>query len=839
MSIAQFIQEQVFLPRLSQKGALVVYDPDRRYHDLALSMASDSLKVVDACESSIESRETAINHLRDLGQNNIEGVLVYVPSQKPIEDEDKQKDPFALYGVCGEVFPQGDADEFLNLCLKAKPDQATEIRRVFSEDPSPSFAVIDAIGGGTGWPVLEATLNVESSRDILYALLAPNERQKSNLTTADNWVAEAKQLFFQAIGLKLITRGKSWSAIADELWRYVLFSEFVLDLPEDLPESLTDVPTALQEARPLINDLCERLRSDQRLQGIYVDRAEKIEEELQLVKNCASVDDFGPKDTFPFEERHFLRRACDDFKEGKIDSVREILAYHSKSVWVSKGESQAQWSLVEVALKLSECVDDNERQLHQHISNQKSLVNFYLTNLREVDRLHREFEQAVNDNIEDLESMNELIAQARTSYHSLIAKVQPVFVKHLEKEGWPLDGSVANTEVFERFVNPVLQESGKRVAYVLIDALRYELGLELEKQLSDAGVVDLHTSYACLPSTTKIGMASLLPSASQDLRLVKEGDSAVVMFDDVKVENVQQRMDVLRKRFGQRFIEMPLNDFALGKQGVENSVELFVLRSTQIDAHLETDPEAALQLVHGTLKRIRTAVHKLKSAGFSNVVIATDHGFFINIHPDAGMACAKPNGNWTNFHDRCLLGVGTGDSGNAVISCERLNIRGDFESYSQPYGMATYRSGLSYFHGGASLQEAVVPVITVQFKSQEQEGTGTVSVQINYKQGAKQITSRMPVFDLVLNHDQSLFAYEEDFEVLIEAQDKKGNVVGEAKTGGPVNPATGMLSLRPNQPERVTLKMTLEFEGKFTVKVLDPATLTTYCKLDLETDYAV
>ena len=31
----------------------------------------------------------------------------------------------------------------------------------------------------------------------------------------------------------------------------------------------------------------------------------------------------------------------------------------------------------------------------------------------------------------------------------------------------------------------------------------------------------------------------------------------------------------------------------------------------------------------------------------------------------------------------------------------------------------------------------------------------------------------------------------------------------------------------------------LEFEGKFTVKALNPTTLTTYTTLELETDYAV
>ena len=46
-----------------------------------------------------------------------------------------------------------------------------------------------------------------------------------------------------------------------------------------------------------------------------------------------------------------------------------------------------------------------------------------------------------------------------------------------------------------------------------------------------------------------------------------------------------------------------------------------------------------------------------------------------------------------------------------------------------------------------------------------------------------------------------------DFEILLEAQDKKGNVVGEAKSGGLVNPATGTVTLKPGERVQVTLKM--------------------------------
>ncbi|WP_200334368.1 hypothetical protein [Thiocystis violacea] len=76
-------------------------------------------------------------------------------------------------------------------------------------------------------------------------------------------------------------------------------------------------------------------------------------------------------------------------------------------------------------------------------------------------------------------------------------------------------------------------------------------------------------------------------------------------------------------------------------------------------------------------------------------------------------------------------------------------------------------------------------------------------------------------------------------EVLLEAQDGKGNVVGEPRPGGQVNSATRAVTLVPGQRKQIALGMDPEFEGKFTVKVLNPATLASYGALKLETDYSV
>ncbi|MEM1156103.1 MAG: PglZ domain-containing protein [Pseudomonadota bacterium] len=840
MSFAEFFKSSILETRLAKSQVMVVYDPEWRYRDVCLGMATEKRSVVDSSESSITSRAEAIADLGKLGDHQIEQLLVYVPAPKPLEDEDKQRDPFALYGVCGDIFPSGDGDNYLSLCLKAKPDHATQVRAVFDQDPNPTFAVIDAIGGGLNWPNLRALLKVESTRDILFALMVPSDLQQSALKETDSWVAEAKALLQDSIGLGLKTRGKTWSVIGDELWRFVLFSEFVFDLPEELPPGLQDVPRAEAAAQPLIEDMCERLRSDRRTQNIYIERAEAIEAELDLPSICGHMADLGERDTFPFEERTFLQRAMEALARDDTDKVKAILGRHAQSVWTGKGESQAQWDLIRSAFSLMECCQDNDRLLSEHTRSMDSLIDLYVSQLREIDRLHREFEQAVSDyDWQDAQGiMQPVQQQARKQYGKLIEKVQLLFTKHLKQSGWPVVGRLANGDVFDKLVAPKLQRSGTKVAYLMVDALRYELGVALEKQLAEDGKVELKPALAQLPSITLVGMASLLPGAGTGLRLIKNESGYTPHLGDQPVANVGQRMEILRKRYGQRFQEGRLEEFVRNRFEVDGDVELLVLRSVEIDSHFENHPDTAPTEIINALKRIRVAVHKLKDAGFTEVVIATDHGFFMNTHAGAGDTCSKLPGDWLNEHQRCLLGEGSSDSHHYLLTAEKAGVRGDFTSIAGPLSMASYKAGMLYYHGGASLQECVVPVITLQLDAPEQAPVSQATVFLNYKNGAKRITTRLPVIEISID-TQDMFSVGSDFEILLEAHDKQGEVVGEAKPGGLVNPATGTITLKPGDKVQVTLKMQMEYEGKFKVKALNPSTMVAFCQLDLETDYTV
>ncbi len=99
MNISAFIRNEVVRPRLTKASVLAVYDPDRRYRDICLSLADPDLAVVDTSESSIEAREAAMRALATLGRPGCpKELLVYVPARAPLTDEARQTDP--VRGLC-------------------------------------------------------------------------------------------------------------------------------------------------------------------------------------------------------------------------------------------------------------------------------------------------------------------------------------------------------------------------------------------------------------------------------------------------------------------------------------------------------------------------------------------------------------------------------------------------------------------------------------------------------------------------------------------------------------------------------------------------------------------
>jgi len=849
MSIEQYIKSDILEKRLSDTSVVVVYDVEKRYQTLCGELASEHCQVIDISKGSLSTRQQAISALSGLTAGK--QLLLYIPTVAPMEEEDKQKDPFSLYAAAGCVFPDPErsGDNYRELCIKAKPDQATEIRELFDQNDNPSFDIINAIGGGVNWPTLQAALGAEGAANLLFKFMVVGKDAQAKLSAESSWVTEVQSLLSRSLGLSLRTKQPSWSAISDELWRFILFSEFVFDLNEDIPASLSDVPIAKSSAKPIIEELGDNLRKHTDFQNLYIERATAIEVELKLGSLCANITKLGKRDTFPFEEKCYLKQAIQALLADDGDTTRRIVGEHANSVWSSNSDSLVNWELVKSSQRLIETCTDLERELPSFSKKQADLIEYYQSSLRRADQLHREFEQAVNDCPDAEDLMPGVVDLVRKNYRELVETVQLKFTHFVDNTGWPPQGFMSNTQVFDTKVEPLLKSGGTRVAYLMVDALRYELGYELNKQLVEDADAQLSVAFATLPSITPVGMASLLPGAYNKLSVHVKDGKTTPLFDGKPISDVPSRMGVFKSQYGDRFQEMPLKDFMKlsKKKMVENSVDLLVLRSTEIDSFFENHPEDAPAMMQRELKQIRQAVNKLQTQGFQKVFIVTDHGFYMNNAQEVGDVVTKPDSTWKVEHQRMLLGNGNLDSHHYNLTSEHTGIKTDILQFAGPKSLSPYRRGMLYYHGGLSIQECLVPVIEITLKSSPVKSGQNSSVLLDYKNGAKRITARFAVISLKLESlSADLFGTAEDLEateILLEAHSGAGAkilVVGEARPGEHVNAATGTVTLEPGKIIKVTLKMDPEFEGVFKVKAIDPVTSSILgTPLELVTDYAV
>ncbi len=837
MTIRAYIRNEIFIRRAQECGIIVIYDPARRYRDIALSMTSDTCRVINASQSVIEQREAATDALTALAEGQIHQLVIWLPVVRPEDNDGKQRDPFAVFAEIGAVFPQGDGDDYASLCRRAKPDHIPEINRLFAEG-EPSFEMVDALDQGGAWPKLKTLLGANSAKEILLGILSPNSEQEEALKKDPTWVSEATEFFARTLGLKLKTKGQTRQSIAEELWRVILFSEFVFDSAGDIPASLETVPKVDLEAKTLIYEVCDELRKHEDRKDAYKCNSEEIERELSLADRACGMTRIGERDTFAFAERRYLQRFVDQALEGQYDKARDIGESRKKSFWLSQEDRLAEWSLAFRALELLETAG---RLSVPKFPTLESIIHGYAVTWRDLDRHHREMEQSVHQWQDEHDGLEALVARARSEYSKSVEALQAEFVRLVQAEGWPASGDqlLWNCQVFSKVVSPCL-DAGERVAYFLIDSLRYELGVELEKQLSDKLQVTLRTVCAQLPTYTEVGMASLMPDAESTLKLVLKDGELVTTLGGKSATTPGARFAYLQSRKGDQCGNIALEDLIRPKKPkVGDKVKLLVVRTHDMDTIAHDSPHQVFQMIPALVRQIIRGLTKVAELGFSKAVIATDHGFVLFHEQGAGNVAPRPSGIWLVEKSRCMLGKGTADSANIVMKREELGIPGDFKDFATPKALVPYSRGQIYYHEGLSLQECVLPLLTVHLKVADKKvrKSAPPRLTLTYRQGkSDRITSLRPVVDLSWPQDD-LFNEEMGIEVAVEATDAKGNVVGWVGAGQSINPATGGVQIKPGAAIAVGLKMGEDFAGNFTVRVLDPATNLLLAELKLKTGY--
>ncbi len=826
--------------RLRQRRLLTLHDLEGRYREIVFGMADELTTVLDCTTGLLESRENALESLAALGEDATckRMLVLYVPAARSLEDADLCSDPFAAFVAAGAVFPDGAGDDFRQLCLQFLPEQAGAIEGMFASGDAPTISVINSLrSGAVDSPVLKDVLSADGPKDMIVKFLTADGQTLKELKSTGHWVKDLKDLVARTLGLKLEGPKEEVGHLQEQLWRYLLFSEFAADLPVELPVSLVPVPRAGKSHESFVRSLCDTLRDLGKAQPIYEEAATRVCLDLGLEAICSGIEDFGKLDTFSFEERSFLNRFAEELKSGEFEDARSTVLQRRGSFWVERdARRSAEWQLADLAARLMLEI----HSLTGELSAKRELdgwIEFYTGSFAKVDSIHRAMEQVAAEISPVTAPLSEVLVQAREAHRHACDGLARKFQQQAAT-GWPSTTVPRAVDIFDRWVEP-RWKAGERVACFWIDALRYELATALEAALAKQHSTKLEIASASMPCLTPIGMASLLPGAASALEIdVMEGKPIARMHGKI-VAGPKDRLDVLAAHVGvNRTRLVDLEDLANGKlPGDIDTIEVLAVKTTDIDSLGENNPAYFIAMLPAILRKIQTAVNHLADAGFSRAIISTDHGFAWMFATSAGNAVGKPPGEWKMVKDRALLGTGSEDSTSWVMAAGDAGIRTGLEKLAVPRGMATYTAGVTYFHGGLSPQECILPVIDVLLKpSSKATKAQPTEINLTYRGSNRgSVTTLMPSMEL--SYPAADLFGPANVRLLLVATDNAGKTVGEAASSSVVDPVSREINLERGKAIKVPLRLQEGFEGEFKVIAADPATNAAYATIKLKTDF--
>lgn len=300
--------------------------------------------------------------------------------------------------------------------------------------------------------------------------------------------------------------------------RYLLAGEFRLDLLSEPPASLEGVPQpTLEDHKFAVRELARRLRAS--FADSYPELADEVEDELGLKHADLPHDGFQEIDTFRFQERALLHHAGDLIVAGTFDEALAVIAKHEHGFWLNRDVGRrAQWEAVRRMAELGSVAGQVRTAVNKTSGDASAWLGAYTAKdgWYRLDRAQRRLETWIA-NLDD-EPEERPLGVARRAYEDVCQAMAEGFTKALANGGWTIAGAFHQTRVFSEIVS----DRPKPVAYFLVDAMRFEMGVELTERLPATSEISVRAAVAALPSITPIGMAALMPGASASFSVVEQ-----------------------------------------------------------------------------------------------------------------------------------------------------------------------------------------------------------------------------------------------------------------------------------------------------------------------------
>ena len=671
--------------------------------------------------------------------------------------------------------------------------------------------------------VLKSIFHSTSGNEgIIAAWLATDERDAE--IEAKEATRELVKLVRSKLGLEL-PDDAALPKLRSITLRYGLAGEFRCDLSGAPPSVLDAIPSPkTKDEEAAVRGLAHQLRS--KFADAYPEMADRVEAELGLRDADVPAGILGSIDTFRFEERVLLAHCGDLVAAKKFDEALEIIGRREHSFWLDRDVGRkAQWEASRRMAELGSLGATVRTAVGKAGGDANSWIGAYTAKdgWFRLDQAQRRLEAWVANL--DEEPQERPLGVVREVYEDACRAMADGFTKALVATKWTVSPSLHQTRIYSEIVS----EQPKPVAYFLVDAMRYEMGVELSERLPKSVEVSVRAAICALPSITLIGMAALQPGASSSFSVVEQGGTLGAKIADAFLPDLTARKKYAASRLP-NLADIALDELlSLQPSKLAKKIEgaqVVVVRSQEIDHAGENGfTFQARQVMDTVIYNLARAIRKLAAAGIENCVLTADHGhLFFPSDRDESMRIDAPGGDQIELHRRCWIGHGGATPTGCVrVPASALGYDSDLD-FVFPLGSGVFKAGgdLAFHHGGPSLQEIVIPVVTVRMKMHERGRLSSGPVTAASLPIA--VTNR--IFSVTVQLDGknlSLFSNELVVRPLLISFGKQVGGVGMA-IDGDFDRATGCVKLQAGKPVIVAFLLSDESASSLRIVIQDPTT---------------
>lgn len=448
-------------------------------------------------------------------------------------------------------------------------------------------------------------------------------------------------------------------------------------------------------------------------------------------------ESIGQLDSIPQFDQWVLTSLVDALAAETLrhEQIDQIIASRSSTQWFGRFEDN--YHALLSACSFFDAIASFESSSPSATSAQ-DIFELYCSTWYEVDESYRHFfahyAHLQNGKFKQkLESPKQRIMASYDQYlMALTDKWQ--FALFADGDVYPPEGIAFQANFFKNRVAHALpsSEKGRRVGVIISDALRYDVGYELASRISrsrntklrDGKSVSCEGALCMLPSYTQLGMAALLPG--KDLEI--DPATGNVIKDGLPTSGLANRQKILDAAAPGSIAIKADTLRADGPTAVGDTAPVIYVYHNVIDKMGDSrdTEEKVFTACEDACKELEDLASELVSAGCGTIFITSDHGFLYQAGDIAAYEYAEVEDfsmlskveNIEMNRTRRFIVADVLPKADSLIEYASidLSLAGNAK-VAFPRGVTRLRlrgSGAKFVHGGASLQEDVIPVISIK-----------------------------------------------------------------------------------------------------------------------------